>query len=78
MQFDSLQNIIATLHKLRDAYHNQLDAGTLAELDDVLIRLKRLGEVGRRDIPLGTIAVQCVSIVDHVVRAVTNITDLMK
>jgi hypothetical protein len=73
-----LKNIIATLEKLRDAYHSQLDASDLDELDDVLKQLIRLAQSQRQDIPLGELAMRGIRIIDHTIRLVTNITDLMK
>lgn len=40
MNHDTLKNTIATLEKLRDAHCSQLDAGALAELEDVLRQLR--------------------------------------
>lgn len=76
MQKDALAVAIATLEKLRETYHSQLDAGVLAELDDVLELLRQQCE--RRE------AVRRVELEDRalrifaaVLRIVTNITDLM-
>ena len=44
MKFETLKNSIATLQKLRDAHYSQLDAGALAELDDVLWQLRDMSE----------------------------------
>lgn len=78
MQYYSLKTIIATLQKLRDAYHSQLDAGDRAELDDVLEGLTRLAQSEQGDIPLGELAVRGLRIIDNTLRLVTNVTDLMK
>lgn len=76
MQKDALEVAIATLIKLRETYHGQLDAGALAELDEVLQLLKRQYEcrdVQRRE-ELGN---RVLNIVATVLRIVTNVTDLM-
>lgn len=78
MQYESLKNTIVTLSKLRDVYHSQLDAGDLAEIDDVLRQLTRLSKLKRRDIPLGELAVRALLIIDATLKVVTNLTDLMK
>ncbi|WP_126228566.1 hypothetical protein [Burkholderia ambifaria] len=78
MQTKSLKNIVATLQKLRDAYHSQLDASDLDELDEVLNELTRLMQQRRKDIPLGDVALRAVRIIDNTLRLVTNLTDLMK
>lgn len=78
MQNHSLKNIIATLNRLRDAYHSQLDAGDREELDDVLEQLTRLDQSKRQDVPLGELAVRGLRIIDSTLRLVTNLTDLMK
>lgn len=78
MKHDVLKNNIATLQKLRDVHHSQLDAGALAELDDVLQRLKRLAEEERPEIPLGELALRVLQIIDTAMTLVTNLTDLMR
>lgn len=78
MQQIRLKNIIATLQKLRDAYHSQLDASDLDELDDVLGQLTRLAQSKRKDIPLGDLVERGIRIIDNTIRLVTNLTDLMK
>lgn len=78
MKHDVLKNNIATLQKLRDAHHSQLDAGALAELDDVLQKLKRLAEEERPEIPLGELALRVLRIIDTAMTLVTNLTDLMR
>ena len=78
MKFETLKNSIATLQKLRDAHYSQLDAGALAELDDVLQRLKRLAEEERPEIPLGELALRVLQIIDTAMTLVTNLTDLMR
>jgi len=78
MKHDVLKNNIATLQKLRDVHHSQLDAGALAELDDVLQKLKRLAEEDRPEIPLGELALRVLRIIDTAMTLVTNLTDLMR
>ncbi|WP_341314551.1 hypothetical protein WN982_04330 [Paraburkholderia sp. IMGN_8] len=76
MQRDALTVAIATLQKLREIYHSQLDASVLAELDDVLELLKQQSErleVVRR----GELEGRVFRIFAMVLRIVTNITDLM-
>ena len=78
MKHDVLKNNIATLQKLRDVHYSQLDAGALAELDDVLQQLKRLEEEGKPEVPLGELALRIFRVIDTVVTLVTNLTDLMR
>lgn len=78
MKHDVLKNNIATLQKLRDVHHSQLDAGALAELDDVLQELKRLAEEVRPEIPLGELALRVLRIIDTAMTLVTNLTELMR
>ena len=78
MTHGHLKNHIARLNKLRDAYHDQLDAGVLAELDDVLQKLTRLTKSGERDVPLDALGIRVLLIIDTVLRLVTNLTDLMR
>lgn len=78
MKHDVLKNNIATLQKLRDVHHSQLDAGALAELDDVLQKLKRLAEEERPEISLGELALRVLRIIDTAMTLVTNLTDLMR
>lgn len=78
MKHDVLKNNIATLQKLRDVHHSQLDAGALAELDDVLQKLKRLAEEERPEIPLGELALRVLRIIDTAMTLVTNLTNLMR
>lgn len=78
MKLDVLKNNIATLQKLRDVHYSQLDAGALAELDDVLQQLKRLAEEEKPEVPLGELALRALRIIDTVVTLVTNLTDLMR
>lgn len=78
MNYGRLKNHIARLKKLRDAYHDQLDAGALAELDDVLQQLTRLAKSGERDVPLDALGIRVLLIIDTVLRLVTNLTDLMR
>lgn len=78
MKHDVLKNNIATLQKLRDVHHSQLDAGALAELDDVLQKLKRLAEEERPEIPVGELALRVLRIIDTAMTLVSNLTDLMR
>lgn len=78
MKYQLLKNHIARLQKLRDVYHDQLDASVLAELDDILLQLKRLEKSGERDVPLGALGLRVLLIIDTVLRLVTNLTDLMR
>lgn len=78
MKHDVLKNNIATLQKLRDVHHSQLDAGALAELDDVLQKLKRLAEEERPEFPLGELVLRVLRIIDTAMTLVTNLTDLMR
>lgn len=78
MKHDVLKNNIATLQKLRDVHYSQLDAGALAELDDVLQKLKRLAEEERLEIPLGELTLRVLRIIDTAMTLVTNLTDLMR
>jgi hypothetical protein len=78
MHKHNLKEIIATLNKLRDVYHSQLDASDRAELDDVLKELTRLDQLEKRDLPLGEIALRGLSIIDNILRVVTNVTNFLK
>lgn len=78
MKQDVLKNSVATLNKLRDVYHSQLDAGALAELDDVLQQLTKLAESTKKDVPLGELALRVFRIIDNTLSLVTNLTDLMR
>lgn len=78
MHSQKLKEIIATLKKLRDAHHSQLDASVRAELDDVLKELTKLDQLGKREVPLGEIALRGLSIIDNILRVVTNVTDFLK
>ena len=75
---NSLENSVATLQKLRDVYHSQLDARDRAEFDDVLAQLKKLSHSEKRDAPLGELGLRALRIIDNTLRLVTNLTDLMK
>lgn len=78
MQYHALKNSIATLQKLRDAYYSQLDAGALAELDDVLQQLRNMLEGSeRREFKHEDIVFRALRITDIVIRAVSNLTDWM-
>ncbi|WP_165650022.1 hypothetical protein [Sutterella wadsworthensis] len=74
MQYQTLKNTIATLQKLRDAHYSQLDAGALAELDDVLRQLRSMLDGSNRREMVSRI----LTIADLVIRTVTNLTDWMK
>jgi len=78
MQNQSLKDSIATLQKLRDVHHSQLDAGALAELDDVLLHLRTLSGSEKREPSREDLAFRVLRIMDIVIRAVTNLTDWMK
>ena len=77
MNIHTLKNSIATLQKLRDVYHSQLDASALAELDDVLQQLNTLTESEKTDISLGELALRGIRIIDNSLRLVTNLTDFL-
>ena len=79
MNHDTLKNTIATLEKLRDAHCSQLDAGALAELDDVLQQLRNMREGSeKRGLDHGNLVDRALRITDIVIRAVSNLTDWMK
>lgn len=78
MKNGNLKTNIATLKKLRDAYHSQLDASTLAELDDVIQKLTRLAESDSSETSLGELAMRSVRIIDNVLKLVTNITNWLQ
>lgn len=79
MRYLTLKNTIATLQKLRDEHYSQLDAGALAELDDVLQQLRSMLESSqRRDLRHDEIVFRALRITDIVIRAVSNLTDWMK
>lgn len=78
MKHNVLKNSVATLQKLRDVYHSQLDAGALAEFDDVLQQLTRLADAKKVDVSLGELALRGVQIIDNSLKLVTNLTDLMR
>ena len=77
MKIDVLKNTIATLQKLRDVHHSQLDASALAELDDVLQQLNKLAESDKTVNSLGEITMRSLRIIDISLRLITNITDLL-
>jgi hypothetical protein len=78
MQYNTLMNCIDVLEKVRSAHNSQLDTSVLAELDDVLEELKRLSDEPCSNVELGTLSLQVLQIIGHVVSLITNITDLMK
>lgn len=79
MKFETLKNSIATLQKLRDAHYSQLDAGALAELNDVLQQLRNMLEGSeRRELEHGELVFRALRITDIVIRTVSNLTDWMK
>ena len=79
MKFETLKNSIATLQKLRDAHYSQLDAGALAELDDVLWQLRDMSESSeKREHDHGKLLDRTLRITDIVMRTVSNLTDWMK
>jgi hypothetical protein len=73
-----LKNSVATLQKLRDAHYSQLDAGALAELDDVLLQLNKLKESDAPNVSLGELAFRVLRIIDNTISLVTNLTDLFR
>lgn len=74
----NLKRNVTTLQRLRDAYHSQLDAGTLAELDDVLQQLTKLSESEVPEASLGELAMRSVRIIDNILFLVTNITNWLQ
>ena len=79
MKFETLKNSIATLQKLRDVHYSQLDAGALAELDDVLRQLRNVSESSqKREHDLGKLLDRALRVTDIVIRTVSNLTDWMK
>lgn len=79
MNHDTLKNTIATLEKLRDVHCSQLDAGALAELEDVLRQLRiHLDSPVRSGFRFDDIVFRALRIIDVVVRLITNIDDWMK
>jgi|GEM_PF-521700 hypothetical protein len=79
MQYQTLKNSIATLQKLRDAHYSQLDAGDLAELDNVLQQLRSmLASSEGRELEHGELVFRALRIADIVIRAVSNLSDWMK
>lgn len=79
MEHEALKNCIATLQKLRDVHYSQLDAGALAELDDVLRELRNVSESSqKREHDLGRHLDRVLRVTDIVIRAVSNLTDWMK
>lgn len=78
MKHGNLKTHVTTLQMLRDAHHSQLDAGALAELDDVLQQLTRLAEEKKPEVSLGELALRTLRVIDTVMTLVTNLTDLMR
>ena len=79
MKYETLRNTVATLQKLRDVHYSQLDAGALAELDDVLRQLRNVSESSqKREHDLGKLLDRALRVTDIVIRAVSNLTDWMK
>jgi len=78
MQYNSLKNCIDVLEKVRNAHNSQLDTSVLAQLDDVIDELKRLSDNSLGNVELGTLSLQVLQIISHVVSLVTNVSDLMK
>ena len=79
MEYQTLKNSIATLQKLRDVHYSQLDAGALAELDDVLRQLRNVSESSQKREPdHGKLLDRALRVTDIVIRAVSNLTDWMK
>ena len=79
MKYETLRNTVATLQKLRDVHYSQLDAGALAELEDVLrqLRIHRDSPV-RSGFRFDDIVFRALRIIDVVIRLITNIDDWMK
>jgi len=75
---ESLTRHIATLKRLRDAYHGQLDASDLNELDEVLSELTRLTKQGVNKATAGEISLRVLRIIDTAIRLGTNLSELMK
>lgn len=78
MDICTLKNCIATLNKLRDVYKSQLDARVLVELDEIVVQLQELHDAGEGKKKLGTLSIQALQLINHIVILVSNITDLMK
>jgi hypothetical protein len=79
MKNETLKNSIATLQKLRDVYYSQLDAGALAELDDVLQQLRDMLEGSeRRGLEHDELVFRALRVIDVFVQVVSNITGWMK
>lgn len=79
MDYQKLKNTIATLEKLRDAHCSQLDAGALAELDEVLEHLRSHRSSSEKcAVRSDDIVFRALRIIDVVLRLVTNIADWMK
>lgn len=79
MNHGTLKYTIATLEKLRDAHCSQLDAGALAELEDVLRQLRiHLDSPVRSGFRFDDIVFRALRIIDVVVRLITNIDDWIK
>ena len=78
MQIDSLKSSITTLKKLRDAYHSQLDAIVLDELDGVIAELTRHSDKQEKEWPLGIPKGRVLEIIAQIISIATNIADLMK
>lgn len=74
----NLKRNVTTLQRLRDAHHSQLDAGTLAELDDVLQLLTKLAESEVPEASRGELAMRSLRIIDNVLFLVTNITNWLQ
>ena len=78
MQIDSLKSSITTLKKLRDAFHSQLDAIVLAELDGVIAELTRHSDKQEKEWPLGIPKGRALEIIAQIINIVTNIANLIK
>ena len=78
MKLETLKNCIATLNKLRDAHHSQLDTRVLLELDEVIAELIRFGDSKQSNIKLGTLSMRALLLINQIINVVSNITDLMK
>lgn len=73
----NFKNHVVRLSKLRDMYHDQLDARTLAELNDVIHELNQVGSGMQISQSVG-LGLRALQIIDTVLRLVTNLNDLMK
>ncbi len=78
MEIDTLKNSIATLQKLRNAHHSQLDTRVLLELDEVIAELTKFSANKQNSLKLGTLSLKTLQVISQVINVISNITDLMK